>query len=146
MITRNSQTLSSGDYYVIQFGFPLRMNGQHVDSCRYPINGNIYGDAYYHENLWIIVCKIDANSIGVPSGGSTTRNLQINNFYTPWYLLSTSERAVTVYGYSYNNKYTTKGVLSDLYPNEGWKQSPNTPTLTLTPIHQTTPYRGSRDD
>jgi hypothetical protein len=92
------------------------VNGIISNGCRYP-GSSIYGDAVYHQNLWVIVCTTTQNSIGVPSSGWTTRNLRIYGFYTPWYYLSPSERVVTTYGYHYNTKYSTIGTISDLYPN-----------------------------
>lgn len=87
MITRNYWALANGDYYVILFNFPLRVNGFFSGACTYP-GGSTYGDAYYHQNLWAIICAVTSTTIGVPSGGGTTRNLRITNFYTPFYYLS----------------------------------------------------------
>ncbi len=47
MITRNNWNLGKGDYYVVLFNFPLRVNGLISGGCNYPGGGN-YGDAYYH--------------------------------------------------------------------------------------------------
>lgn len=47
MITRNNWNLGQGDYYVILFNFPLRVNGLITSGCTYP-GGGVYGDAYYH--------------------------------------------------------------------------------------------------
>lgn len=147
MITRNNWNIGQGDYYVILFSFPLRINGLVSSGCTYP-GGGLYGDAYYHQNLWIIVCAVThpSNYIGQPASGYTTRNLRISNFYTPFYYLSASERAVTCYTYLFSSKITGISVITDGYPNEGPKRSSN-PTFTLTAMQQTgARYAGSRDD
>jgi|688.fasta_scaffold607997_1 hypothetical protein len=91
MITRNTRNIGKGDYYVILFNFPIRNNGLVSNACLYP-NGGVYGDAYYHQNLWAIVCLVthNTNYIDVRADGHTTRNLRILNFYTPFYYLSAS--------------------------------------------------------
>lgn len=146
MITRNPWGIGSGDYYVILFGFPLRNNGLVSSACINPSNSNVYGDAYYHQNLWVIVCALNTvHSIGVPAGGYTTRNLQINGFYTPYYYLSASEQSMTIYSYYFSSKNTAVGIVTDGYPNEGPKTAAS-PSLTFTAIHQSIIYAGSRDD
>ena len=89
MITRNTYTINVGEYYLLFFNFPLRNNGKVSSGCTYPAS-QTYGDAYYHENIWAIVCAVTSNTIGVPGGGSVTRNLRISGFYTPWFYLSSS--------------------------------------------------------
>lgn len=127
------------------FNFPLRVNGLVSGGCTYQ-GSTAYGDAYYHQNLWVIVCAVTSATIGVPAGGWTTRNLRISGFYSPFYFLSASERTLTTYSYYFSSKITTIGYITDGYPNEGPKRS-GSPSLTLTPIHQTgTMYAGSRDD
>jgi hypothetical protein len=146
MITRNVWDVCKGDYYVVLFKFPLRINGLVSGGCTYP-GGGTYGDAYYHQNLWLIVCAVThaTNCIGQPSGGYTTRNLRISNFYTPFYYLSPSEQVVTAYTYMFSGKITSISSITDNYPNESPKRG--NPTLTLTAMHQTgTQYTGSRDD
>jgi hypothetical protein len=71
--------------------------------------------------------------------------LRIAGFYTPWYFLSTSERAVTTYAYT-TGDITARGIFNDLFPNAGPKQS-GSPTFTMTPAHHTTTQiAGARDD
>lgn len=117
MITRNYYTLSSSEYYVVFFKFPLRNNGVYSNACTYPPNGAIYGDAIYHLNLWAIVCSVSSTSIGVPGSGYTTRNLRIGNFFTPFYYLSAAERQMEAYGYDFTSRYTSFGNINDGYPN-----------------------------
>jgi hypothetical protein len=118
MITRNTANIGKGDYYVILFNFPLRNNGVVSSGCSYP-GGVIYGDAYYHQNLWIIVCLVTHNSnyIGVPGDGHVTRNLRISNFYTPFYYLQSSELAMLTYSYYFSSKRTSVGYVYDGFPN-----------------------------
>lgn len=118
MITRNNWNVGQGDFYVILFSFPLRVNGLVTSGCTYP-NAGVYGDAYYHQNLWMIVCAVThpSNYIGIPAGGSTTRNLRISNFYTPFYYLSASERVVTCYTYYFSSKITGISSITNGYPN-----------------------------
>ena len=145
LISRNVYNIYAGEYYLLFFNFPLRNNGVVSNGCT-SNSGSVYGDAYYHESIWAIVCTVTSTTIGVPGSGSVTRNLYISGFYTPWYYLSSSERTVVTYAYHYNTQLTTKGTLSDGYPNEAPKTSSN-PTISITPIHQTgTKYRGARDD
>ena len=70
------------------FNFPLRKNGITTDGCK-DMSNNPYGDAYYHENLWIIVCSFEDSNMGVSDNGSDpSRNLKISGFYTPWFYLN----------------------------------------------------------
>jgi hypothetical protein len=62
MITRNYWHVSAGQYYLLFFAFPLRKNGVVANGCTWP-GGGIYGDAYYHENIWAIVCQVASNTI-----------------------------------------------------------------------------------
>lgn len=133
MITRNVWNVVSGDYYVIFFNFPIRNNGFFSGACTYP-GSSTYGDAYYHQNLWVIICAVNSATIGVPAGGGTTRNLRITNFYTPFYYLSTAERAMTIYAHHFTGKVTSIATLSDGYPNESPKTT-TTSSLTFTPLH-----------
>ncbi len=61
MITRNKENIKKGDYYVILFNFPIRNNGLVSNACKNP-GGQVYGDAYYHQNLWAIVCLVTHDS------------------------------------------------------------------------------------
>lgn len=97
MIARNYWNVGSGQYYILFFSFPLRNNGVVSNGCSYP-NGGVYGDAYYHGNIWAIVCVVTSNTISngpawntnSASSGFNTRNLRISGFYTPWYYLAAS--------------------------------------------------------
>lgn len=145
MITRNVWNLVNGDYYVVFFKFPIRNNGFFSGACSYP-GSSTYGDAYYHQNLWVIICAVNTGTaIGVPAGGGTTRNLRITNFYTPFYYLSTAEQAMTIYAHHFVGKVTSISTLSDGYPNESPKTT-TTSSLTFTAVHQSTQYGGARDD
>jgi hypothetical protein len=71
----------------MKFNFPLRVNDLHVGGCMNAAKTIIYGDAYYHERLRMIVCKVINNPIPAqitPTGVS----LMLTSFYTPWYLLA----------------------------------------------------------
>ena len=70
--------------------------------------GNIIGTAYYHENLRTIVCAFTV-ALGT-NAMPTFANMMINGFYTPWYLLSTSERqvnAIASYQLTTQSEYIT---------------------------------------
>lgn len=41
------------------FGFPLRNNGLVSNACKRLSDGNIVGNAYYHQNIWAIVCDFN---------------------------------------------------------------------------------------
>jgi hypothetical protein len=144
MITRNYYTVDISEFYVMFFSFPLRNNGEITNGCTSP-GGTVYGNAVYHQNLWAIVCKATSNTIGVPGSGYVSQNLRIQGFFTPFYYLAGSERTMLTYTYHFKSRYTTLGTISDGYLNESPKISPN-PTLTITPLHQLSPLRGSRDD
>ncbi len=47
-----------------------------------------YGDAYYHERLRMIVCKVTTTAIPAQITPASA-TLLLTNFYTPWYLLAT---------------------------------------------------------
>jgi hypothetical protein len=87
----HSTLLALGDAYVIKFGFPLRVNGKFpglcVDAATQLI---VYGDAYYHERLRTVVCKITLAAGLVADSTPLVPTLAIKGFYTPWYYLSTS--------------------------------------------------------
>jgi hypothetical protein len=94
MISRNWWDISAGQYYLLFFGFPLRKNGVVTNGCSWP-GGGIYGNAYFHENIWAIVCEVSSNTISNSYAWNNnnvyygnTRNLRIAGFYTPWYYLS----------------------------------------------------------
>lgn len=146
MITRNYWTIGSGDYYVVLFNFPLRVNGLVSSGCVEP-GSTAYGNAYYHQNLWAIVCAVSgSNSIGVPTGASPSRNLRITGFYTPFYYLASGEKTVVTYSYYFSGKITSIGFSDDGgYPNEAPK-IPSSPSLTFAPVHESTIYAGVRDD
>lgn len=55
MISRNWFDLVAGQYYILFFGFPLRQNGLISNGCAWP-GSTVYGNAYYHQNIWAIVC------------------------------------------------------------------------------------------
>lgn len=104
--TRNALTLNVGDYYVMFMGFPLRKNGKITSGCQ-TTGGVAVGNVYYHWFTWAIVCEITTGSIATVAAATTVQNLQVTGFYTPWYLLTDLERAVTAhssylktYGYS----------------------------------------------
>ena len=119
MVSRNHVTIAVGGYYVIQFNFPIRNNGMFSGACIDPSSGNAYGDAYYHLNLWVIVCHLNQRALGTQSDGTylVNQNLRITNFYTPHFYLSAAEQVVRTYSYHYVDRYTTVGSITDGYPN-----------------------------
>lgn len=94
-ISRNYWNLGVGSAYVMYFNFPLRVNGMVTNGCTNPSNGAIiYGPAYYHENLWTIVCLITSTTLSASTTSNVAqgnaRNLRISGFYTPYYYLQAS--------------------------------------------------------
>jgi hypothetical protein len=88
----NTKAFAVGDFYVVKFNFPIRVNAKVVSGCRDNL-GNIIGTAYYHENLRTIVCAL---TVGLAANAMPSfANLMIMNFYTPWYKLTVPERQVT---------------------------------------------------
>lgn len=81
-----------GESYVVRFKFPLRVNGKYPGFCQ-SIGGVVYGDAYYHEKLRTIVCKVTTTVIPLQIS-PLSATMQIAGFYTPWYYLADSERDV----------------------------------------------------
>jgi hypothetical protein len=145
MTAKNPATLAIGDAYVLFFGFPLRVNSKFSNACTDLSGSTVYGDAYYHYNLWTIVCMFTA-ALNVASD-NTTANFRISNFYTPWYYLSSTEYPITAISRYFTGAYSIKIILSDNYKNENPKLPTSTPTITLTPVVQTTTqYGGIRDD
>lgn len=95
MIARASVSTTSEDFYVYFFGFPLRNNGIITNGCKSQDGSVNLGNAYYHENLYVIVCDFTVNNLGPPSGGGyVSRTIRIDGFYTPWYYLSNTEKQV----------------------------------------------------
>jgi hypothetical protein len=82
----HTDPLFPGDAYVVKFNFPLRVNGLYPNYCL-SSSGVIYGDAYYHWNLGVIVCKVTATTIQ-PQGTPPGPTMNILGFYTPWYSLA----------------------------------------------------------
>lgn len=78
-----------GDSFVIRFGFPIRVNGKFPGSCVDAATLLVpLGDAYYHERLRTVVCKITATIAAQLTPTAVT--LAIKWFYTPWYYLATN--------------------------------------------------------
>ena len=81
----HSFDLLPGDAYLIKFGFPLRVNDKQLNQCIDLRTALPCGDAYYHQRLRTVICKITvlvANQLA-PAAVS----LSIPGFYTPWYYL-----------------------------------------------------------
>lgn len=93
MMARNVWTTTSEDYYLLFFNFPLRVNGLVSGGCKDTSN-NVYGNAYYHQNLWVVTCDFTTANL---AGNAGVLNLRVFGFYTPWYYLSNSEIQVTAY-------------------------------------------------
>lgn len=90
LTARNQVTIITGDFYILFFGFPLRNNGIVSNACKRISDGLVLGPAYYHQNIWAIVCEFTSNSLTAPASSSTTTTLRIEGFYTPWFYLQTS--------------------------------------------------------
>lgn len=61
----HSNDLLVGDSYVLKFKFPLRVNGLYPGFCNFA--SGAVGDAYYHERLQTIVCKITSGTVPAQS-------------------------------------------------------------------------------
>jgi len=75
------------DAFLIKFNFPIRVNGKFVGACMDSAQVNTYGDAYYHERLRVIICKVTTVSPAAQISPAAVTML-IKNFYSPWYLLA----------------------------------------------------------
>lgn len=76
---------------MLKFGFPLRVNGFIAGGCM-DGTGAVLGNAYYHNKLRTIVCKVTA-AAGIPlqlTPVALGPRLKIAGFYTPWYYLASS--------------------------------------------------------
>lgn len=83
----HTNALLVGDAFVIKFGFPIRVNGKVTGGCVDAATQTIiYGDAYYHDRLRTIVCKLTATLPAQLTPAVAT--LAIKGFYTPWYFLT----------------------------------------------------------
>jgi hypothetical protein len=89
----HTNQLLKDDAYVLRFNFPLRINGL-CSKCCQPLNGPAYGDAYYHWNLRVIVCKVISGPVQPQVPPLTKATMMITGFYTPWYSLTDAERIV----------------------------------------------------
>ena len=140
MVGRNIWSTTSEDYYLLFFNFPLRVNGVVTGGCT-DTSGNVYGNAYYHKYLWVIVCDFTSRNMGV----SNSYALRIFSFYTPWFYLSSSEKQVTAYQ-SYTREITSKTTISDFFPQLNPKTS-STDTFDIVAIHEGgSLLKGTRDD
>ena len=79
--------LEIGDSFVMRWNFPLRVNGLVAGACKTADGVTTYGDAYYHEKLRIIVCKVTTNAIPAQVSPLAS-SMMIEGFYTPWYRLA----------------------------------------------------------
>lgn len=144
LIARNQVTTTSEDYYALFFSFPLRNNGIVSNGCKSAGGGTTFGNAYYHQNLWIIVCDFTVNNLGAPAGwGIVSSTLRIEGFYTPWYYLSGAEQAIYTY-HLHTFEYSYQGQLTDGFPQMNPKTT-GTATFTMTPVSGTL-FNGARDD
>jgi hypothetical protein len=78
--------LLPGDSFIMKFGFPIRVNGKVASGCTDLAGTVIYGDAYYHQRLRTVVCKIILTLPAQLTPAAT--RLMIQGFYTPWYYLA----------------------------------------------------------
>lgn len=98
----HTDPLQTGDAFVLKFSFPLRINGRYPGNCQSTngiapiVSTGTYGDAYYHWNLGVIVCKITAGPVPAQVAAPQPTML-ISGFYTPWYSLTDNERIVLGY-------------------------------------------------
>lgn len=70
-------TTTSEDYYALFFAFPLRNNGKITNGCKSAGGSTTFGHAYYHRNLWIIVCDFTINNLGTAGSGYVSRTLRV---------------------------------------------------------------------
>ncbi len=78
----------------MRFKFPLRVNDKQPGFCKKIDGVTVYGDAYYHQRLGIIVCKVTTTTIPAMIA-PLSQSMMISGFYTPWYSLADSERIVS---------------------------------------------------
>lgn len=98
LTARNQVTISTEDFYILFFTFPLRNNGIIASGCKSSGGGTVLGSAYYHQNLWVIVCDFTSNALGTPANwGVVATTLRIEGFYTPWFYLSGAEQSIYTY-------------------------------------------------
>ncbi len=76
-----------GDAFLIKFNFPIRVNGKFVGACMNSAQTLVYGDAYYHERIRAVICKVTTNPVPIQISPATF-TMSIKHFYTPWYLLA----------------------------------------------------------
>jgi hypothetical protein len=94
--------LEIGDAFLIKFNFPIRVNGKFPGGCMNSAQTQTYGDAYYHERIKAIICKVTTTPIPAQISPAAYTML-ITNFYTPWYLLSNGwEREVYAVAHYYS--------------------------------------------
>ena len=92
--------LLAGDSFILKLGFPIRVNDKIPGGCKDATNTTIYGDAYYHQRLRVIVCKLTATLPAQITPASAT--LLINSFYTPWYYLAPVEQKIYAIAHYYS--------------------------------------------
>ena len=65
------------------FNFHIKVSGRVASACRNTARTLIYGDAYYHPNLKIVICLLNSPLAGnaIPSAATMT----VSGFYTRHY-------------------------------------------------------------
>lgn len=119
----------------MRFNFPLRVNDLYAGYCKSPGGTVTFGDAYYHEKLRIIVCKVTTTIVPAQISPSAA-TMSLSGFYTPWYRLADSERIVHAMA-TYHSTSTSEVInYFDLFPHlppkwqfPGWSAPLTAPKL-----------------
>ena len=129
----HTDDILDGDAYILRFNFPIRVNGLQTGACKSADGLTVYGDAYYHENLRAIVCKIIGTTIPAQTA-PLTQTMMVSSFYTPWYRLTDVERYVHAIA-TYHSTSTSEVInYFDLFPHLSPKYDfATSSTIQITP-------------
>jgi hypothetical protein len=106
------------DFYILKFGFDLRVTFNSNGSFNYNSGLGNTGDVIFMRNCMTVLLRVGSTALAITTPGSTTVNGRITSlFYNPQHQLNTLQSLI--YGYIvYNSQDACERVYySDLFPN-----------------------------
>lgn len=113
--------MKNGDLYIVKVGFDPRILGLYSSGFNYNSGYSATGTLYVLQKCKTYVCKVGATSLGILASASATPNAIINNIYTPYWKLSSSESVITAYASYLSSRTSEKITHKDAFPELGAK-------------------------
>jgi hypothetical protein len=127
--------MKNGDLYIVKVGFDPRILGLYSSGFNYNSGWSATGTLYVLQKCKTYVCKVGATSLGILASASATTNAIINNIYTPYWKLSSTESVITAYASYLSSRTSEKITHKDAFPELGAKQiSTPSPSFSVTPL------------